>query len=271
MANKQKTLESYLVSTTAHKTSLTSYEACPAETFLVYVCDAYDSYAHCLNKFTKKADGTYNKDSEDSLRQISCAILGTTMGHFETYQRFLFSGIVERSTNFHAFDVEKFLKHFDKHCGGEVFVSPGRLLAFRELDAPVGFVFADSLSGWHNPRRVNAFFKAFGIAQDVFSGSEIADLEVLWQLRHSVVHTGAWLTVPDAKKVKRLTAWQDKPIVFEATFVNAMARRLHKLVKAANTRLLSDCTTLLGAAPTAKAKASLKDFLLVKSPKAVWL
>lgn len=271
MATKTKSLESYLVNTTAHKTSLSAYEACPARTFLTYVCDAYDSYTHCLNKFTKKADGTYNKDSEDSLRHIACAILSTTMGHFETYQRFLFSGVLERSTNFPAFEVDKFLKHFDKHCGGEVSVSPGRLLAFRELDAPVGFVFADSLSGWHNPRRVNAFFKAFGITQDVFSTAEIGDLEVLWQLRHSVVHTGAWLTVPDAKKVKRLSSWQDKPIVLESTFVNAMSRRLHKLVKAANARVLADCTTLLGPAPTAEVIQSLKDFLTVKSPKAVWL
>lgn len=271
MAAKSKSLESYLVNTAAHKTSLSAYEACPAETFLTYVCDAYDSYAHCLNKFTKKADGTYNKDSEDSLRHIACAILGTTMGHFETYQRFLFSGILERSTNFPEFDVEKFLKHFDKYCGGEVFVSPGRLLAFRELDAPVGFVFADSLSGWHNPRRVNAFFKALGITQDVFSAAEISDLEVLWQLRHTVVHTGAWLTVPDAKKVKRLSSWQNRPIVFESTFVNAMSRRLHKLVKAANARVLADCVKLLGSTPTADVMQSLNEFLAVKSPKNVWL
>lgn len=271
MAAKSKSLESYLVNTAAHKTSLSAYEACPAETFLTYVCDAYDSYAHCLNKFTKKADGTYNKDSEDSLRHIACAILGTTMGHFETYQRFLFSGILERSTNFPEFDVEKFLKHFDKYCGGEVFVSPGRLLAFRELDAPVGFVFADSLSGWHNPRRVNAFFKALGITQDVFSAAEISDLEVLWQLRPTVVHTGAWLTVPDAKKVKRLSSWQNKPIVFESTFVNAMSRRLHKLVKAANARVLADCIKLLGSTPTADVMQSLNEFLAVKSPKNVWL
>jgi hypothetical protein len=268
---KQKPLESYLVSKTAHKTSLSAYEACPAGTFLIYVCDAYDSYAHCLTKFTKKGNNTYNKDSEDSLHQIACAILSTTMGHFETYQRFLFSGILERSTNFPSFDVDRFLKHLEKSCSREVLVSPARLLAFRELDAPVGFVFADSLSGWHNPGRVNTFLKAFGITQNAFANDEIEDLEILWQLRHSVVHTGAWLTVPDAKKVKRLLAWQDKPIVFEPTFVNAMSRRLHKLVKATNARLLSDCLKLLGPAPSAAAKQSLNDFLLVKSPKGTWL
>lgn len=271
MAAKQKTLESYLINAPAHKTSLSIYGTCPAEAFLVFVCDAYDSYTHCLNKFTKKGDGTYNKDSEDSLRHIACAILGTTMGHFETYQRSLFSGILERSTSFPSFDVVKFLKHFDKYCGGEVTISTGRLLAFRELNAPVGFVFADSLTGWHNPKRVNAFFKAFGVAQDVFSNAEVGDLEVLWQLRHSVVHTGAWLTVPDAKKVKRLSAWQDKPIVLDPSFVNAMSRRLHKLVKAANARLLADCTTLLGPAPDPATTKSLADFLLVKSPKNAWL
>lgn len=267
----KKSLESYLIDAPAHRTSIGAYAACPAEAFLIYVCDAYDSYAHCLNKFTKKSDGAYNKDSEDSLHHIACAILGTTMGHFETYQRFLFSGILERSTSFTSFDTEKFLKHFDKNCGGEVSISTNRLLAFRELNAPVGFVFADSLTGWHSPRRVNTFFKAFGIVQEVFSNAEVSDLEVLWQLRHSVVHTGAWLTIPDAKKVKRLSAWQDKPIILDPKFVNAMSRSFHKLVNSANSRLLSECTRLLGPKPDSAAITSFTNFLSVKSPKSVWL
>lgn len=270
MANKQKALESYLTAAPAHKTSIGAYADCPAEAFLLYLCDAHDAFVHCLNKFTKKADGSYNKDSEDSLRHIACAILGTSMGHFETYQKSLFAGLVERSVTFPTFEVEKFLKQVDQR-NGELIVSPGRLLAFRTLSAPVGFVVADSLPGWHNPHRVNSFFKALGVKQDFFTASEIGDLQVLWQLRHSIVHTGAWLTIPDANKVRRLAAFQDKPIVFEPMFVNAFCRRFHKIVKSAGQRLLTDCTALLGPNPDPVSAKEITGFLTVKSPKNVWL
>lgn len=268
---KPKPLESYLVASYAHTTSLTAYTNCPAEAFLTYVCDAFDSFTHCLNKFTKKNDGSYNKDSEDSLRHISCAILGTLMGHFETFEKSLFAGLVERSNHFSEFTPEKFLKHFDKNCGGEISISVSRLLAFRGIQASVGFVIADSLKGWHNPSGVNSFFKAFGIQQNLFSNGEISDLTVLWQLRHSIVHTGAWLTLPDSQKVKRLINYGDKPIVFDTQFINAVCRRLHKIVKAANGRLLTDCTTLLGTSPPSSVTQDFNAFLAVKSPKNNWL
>jgi len=268
---KLKSFESYLVETTAHKTSASAYAKCPADAFLLYVCDAYDSFVHCLNKFTKKTDGNYNTDSQDSLRHISCAILGTLMGHFETYQKSLFAGVVERTNSFPSFDIERFLKHFDKHCGGEISISTDRLLAFRELSAPVGFVIADSLSSWHSAVRVNSYFKAFDVKQDLFSNTEVSDLEVLWQLRHSIVHTGAWLTVPDAKKVRRLSKLGDKPIVFDSMFINAVCRRFHRIVKNANQRLLADCTLLLGPSPLSGVIPDFQAFLAVKSPYVTWL
>jgi len=265
-----KPLEKYLLDGLAHKTSMDSYMKCPAEAFLVYLCDAYDAYAHCLNKFTKKGDGSYNKDSEASLRHIACAILGTAMGHFETYQKSLFAGLIERSGSFSSFDVERFLKQVDQR-NGEVVVSPTRLLAFRTLSAPVGLVLADSLGSWHNPSRVNSYFHALGVKQDMFSKVEIEDLRVLWQLRHSIVHTGAWITIPDANKVKRLSKFADKPIIFETIFVNAFCRRFHRIVKSTNGRLLHDCVAELGPTPDTAVKSDLTQFLGVKSPKGSWL
>jgi hypothetical protein len=270
MATALKALESYLLDAPAHKTSLSAYIKCPAHAFLVYLCDAHDAYAHCLRKFTKKADGSYNKDSEDSRRYIACAILGTAMGHFETYQKTLFAGLVERSGAFPAFDVDRFLKQVDQR-NGEVSISPARLLAFRTLSAPVGLVLADSVGSWHSPSRVNSYFKALGFKQDLFSKAEIEDLQVLWQLRHSIVHTGAWLTVPDANKVKRLSTFADKPIVFGTMFVNAFCRRFHRIVKSANDRLHKDCVAELGPKPDAAVQAEFTAFLNVKSPKSSWL
>lgn len=272
MPKPPKKLESYIIAApSTHKTSLDAYAATPAKAFLVYVCDAYDSFSLCLNKFTKKQDGSYNKDSEDSLRHIASAILGTVMGHFETYQKALFAGLVERTPLFPSFEVDAFLKHFEKNSGGELAVATSRLMAFRTFDAPVGYVIADSITGWHNPTRVNALFKAFGVKQNIFGNDEVADLQILWQLRHSIVHTGAWLTLPDSQKVKRLKSYGGKPIVFDSTFVNAMSRRLHKIVRDANNRLSTDCNVLLGPSPPAASVSNISSFLAVTSPKSVWL
>lgn len=270
MAAHLKALESYLVDASAHRTSMAAYAERPATAFLRYLCDAYDAFVHCMNKFTKKSDGTYNKDSEDSLRHIACAVLGTAMGHFETYQKAVFAGLVERSASLPAFDVDRFLKSLDQR-GGDFQISPSRLLAFRTLSAPVGLVIADSLGGWHNPPRVISYIKAMGLKQDMYSNSEVDDLNVLWQLRHSIVHTGAWLTIPDANKVKRLAAFRDKPIVFNPAFISAFSRRLHKIVKKANGRLLADCIASLGVSGDPAVVRAISNFLDVKSPKSTWL
>lgn len=266
-----KKLESYLVATDAHATSLDTYLKCPAEAFLLYVCDAYDAFHHCENKFTKKANNGYNKDSEDSLRIISCSTLGSLMGHFETYQKSLLAGLIELSSLFPEFDADAFTKHFGKHCGGDISIQVSRALSLRGANTKIGYVIADSLAGWHNPKRVNAFFKALKVKKDVLTADQVSDLEVLWQLRHSIVHTGAWLSVPDSQKVKRLSKFGDRPIVFEHAFINAVCRNMHRIVKHANTILLGDCSHLLGPNPPQAASQALSDFLAVKSPKNVWL
>lgn len=269
---KQKTLESYLIDApaSAHKTSLNAYLNCPASTLLTYICDAHDSFFHCKNKFTKLKSGKYNKDSEDSLHYISCAILGTVMGYFETYQKTLFAGLVEMSSIFPGFAPDKFLENFKKN-NIEISIPVIRLLAFRTLNAPVGLVLAEALSGWHNPGKVNTFFKIIGCKQDLFSPDDVSDIEVLWQLRHSIVHTGAWLTLPDAQKVKRLSRFGDKPIVFDHAFIDGMARRMHIIIREANKRILASCTTMLGSAPDAASIDKLQNFLAVNSPKNTWI
>lgn len=271
-SNTIKSLEKYLVAGPAPTTtSFEAYANCPAEAFLISVCNAHDAFVQCLKKFTKKANNQYNKDSEDSLQNISVAILATLMGHFETFEKALFAGLVENSIYFQGFDVDGFLKHLSKFGKRDVVVRADRLLAFRTAKAPVGFVIADSLAGWHNPKIVNSLFKGFGGKNNVFGSQEISDLEVLWQLRHSIVHTGAWLTQPDAQKVKRLSKHSNTAITFDFNFVNAVARRFHRIVKACNGRLLSDCLSLLGASASVDQTDRIKALLDVRSPKKVWL
>jgi len=61
MAKSIKHFEKYFVDAPgAHLTTLDAYAVCPAAAFLISVCDAHDAFVHCLNKFTKKANGDYN-------------------------------------------------------------------------------------------------------------------------------------------------------------------------------------------------------------------
>lgn len=272
MANKLKALEKYLITDAqTRRTSLEAYSTCPAEVFLSSVCDAHDAFTQCLNKFTKKQDGTYNKDASDSLREISLALLGAMMGHFETFQKAIFAGLIERSATFPDFSTKSFISNISKNASADFIVSPDRLLAFRSAKAPVGFVIADSLSGWHNPERFNERLKAFGMKVDYFSKKEMSDLEVLWQLRHSIVHTGAWLTEPDAQKITRLRKFANTGIAFEPSFVQAVSRRLHRIVKAGNARAEPAAVHLLGENPPASAEKGIRDLFAVRSPKMTWL
>lgn len=271
MSRKEKQLEEYLLTTTAHQTSIDAYMKCPAEAFLLYVCDAYDTFQHCKNKFTTNKDDSYNKDSEDSLRIISCALLGSLMGHFETYQKALLAGLIEISSVFPNFDAASFAKHHEKHCGGEISIQIIRVLSLRGTNTKVGYVIADALKQWHDPKMVNSFFKSLGLKKEVITTDHASDIQVLWQLRHSVVHTGAWLSLPDSQKVKRLRNFGDKPIVFEHTFINAVGRKLHKIVSKANETILTECLLLLGENPSQDNITKLKVFLEVKSPKTDWL
>jgi len=64
-----------LTNTTADNTSLNDYIKSPATAFLRYLVDAHNAIAHCRNKFTKNQDGNYHKDSQESLRIVSAALL----------------------------------------------------------------------------------------------------------------------------------------------------------------------------------------------------
>lgn len=85
-----------------------------------------------------------------------------------------------------------------------------RLAAHRsEGVAPVGMLIADSMRGWHDPEAVNGMFRAFGSGTDLFSRDDCERLAVLWQFRHSIVHTGGTLTQPDAQKVEAIKSLGD--------------------------------------------------------------
>lgn len=165
--------------------------------------------------------------------------------------------------------MDKFFKVLRNEASFEI--DPVRLSAYRGFGASAGILLADSLPGWHNPEKVNRYFNAFGFNTNFLASADCKRLRTLWQLRHSIVHTGGTMTVPDAQKVKDLSVFGDKPIVFDNQFVFEVSRKMHPLVQAATNRIAQGFKKGILAVVPQDEKDAVDDLFRVKSSVAVWL
>ena len=203
-----KEFHEYIAEPTRAHVGHEDYLTSPGSAFLKYTVEAKSAIDLCSRSFPKKTAGPYTKGALDSLQHLVAAMLPALMGHFETYERYRFAGMFDASVYLEKFEVEDFFKKISKVS--DVVIDPVRLWAHRGLGTEsVGILMADCLSSWHDPDRVNKFFTAFGLKRQLFSSGDCARLKVLWQLRHSIVHTGGTLTLPDVQKVTELGNFGD--------------------------------------------------------------
>jgi len=101
-----KEFHEYLAPPTNAHVGHDDYLNSPATAFLKYTVEAKSSVDLCIRRFTRKAGGAYRKDSLDSLQHLVAAMLPAVMGHFETYQRYLFAGMFDLSAHLVKFDVD---------------------------------------------------------------------------------------------------------------------------------------------------------------------
>ena len=231
-----KNFQDYLVESSETHISHSDYIESPATAFLKYCNHASNAVTSCKTNFKKTNEGELNVKAHASLQRIVTAMLPSIMGHFETFQRYFFANIFEHSTYLANFDAKKFFDGMKK-AGGAVAIDPIRLSAYRELSAPVGLMLTDNLSGWHDPERVNSYFRCFDFNTAFFTNDDVKNLKVLWQLRHSIVHTGGSITIPDSKKVSGLENFAEQRIVFKNDFIKEVARKMHPLVRDATGRV----------------------------------
>ena len=264
-----KEFQDYPAASAALHIPLREYKKSPATAFLRYAVDAKDAANRCQNWFPKKGDGTFAKQSLSSLRHILAALLPAIMGHFETYERYLFAGVFDYSTLLKDFDIEDFFKALGREH--TITIDPVSLSAYRGFGATTGILLADNLAGWHNPERVSRYFKAFGFDTEFFSNDDCRRLNVLWQLRHSIVHTGASITLPDAQRVPELGGFGGMPVVFEKNFILEVSRKLHPMVRDATARIENAFRGRLVDSVTPEERERIDKLFLVKSRTAVWL
>jgi hypothetical protein len=248
---------------------LEDYQNSPAVAFLREAVHIADAINLCRRSFTRKTDRSLNKDGQDSAYRLTAAAFSSMMSHFEVYQRSLFAGMFETTRLQPDFRLADCVKYLQRDLSLTLDIN--RLLAYRGRAASVGHLIADSLSGWHNPERVNAHFRSLLHDYEFFGGKEVTTLLTLWQLRHSIVHTGGWLTHADAQKVPLLLSFADKPILLDETFVDAIARRLHGIVFRSTTGASSKFIPKLSAAVTAQERKAAEALFKVTSRRSSWL
>ena len=245
------------------------YSRSPATSFLRQLVHLSDSINHCARTFTRKTDRSFTKDSQDSFYRLSAAALAATMSHFETFQRALFAGCFETSRLIPTLDMKTFVKQLQKR--GDVDIDIARLSAHRGQPAPIGHFVADHLTSWHDPEAVNTYFRAFVDDVTFFSNRDAGELRVLWQMRHSVVHTGGWLSEADAQKVQGLARLAGRPLLLEDGFMIAVARRLHRIVQQSVGRLEKGFRARLAPKRTKAESREINSLFRVESPRSSWL
>ena len=234
MSKREKEFHQYLINASDAHVSHEEYIKCPATAFLRYSAESKDAINLCRKHLPKKQDGEYTKDSGDSLQHLIIAVLPTIMGHFETYQRYLFAGMFDKSVLLKDFNSAAFFNNISPEKRN-MEMDWVRFSAYRGTDnAPtIGTLLSDSMGGWHYPERVNGYFQAFGLHFNPFSNDAQEKLKTLWQLRHSIVHTGGTLSMADAQKVKSLKCHGNIQIAFDHSFIFEVARKLHPIVQRA--------------------------------------
>ena len=261
-----KEFETYLTGKILHPT-LDEYTRSPATAFLKFAVESKSAMERVRRHFPKKKGGRFRKEAEYSYQVITMAMLALIMSHFETFQKFLFAGVVEYSQWIPDFKVDDFIKKLSKKVN--VSIDVDRLMAWRGAPVSVGIILADSLPGWHAPGMVNNYFQTL-IERQPFSNQSTERLRTLWQMRHSIVHTAGVLTLPDAQKVSSLRDYGGKSLTTTRYFILEVVRKLHPIVRDATNQVKDGFNGKSPKIPQDK-RTTIDEFFRVHSSVSVWL
>lgn len=271
-----RNFEDYIIEAEHKPITLDDYAKSPATAFLRYVVGAKDAANQCLLKFKTAARvKTYTRDALDSIHLINAGLLAAIMGNFETYQKYLFANMVEYSIYLNRFDMTRFLKALKESVKAEKStkfeVDFNRIAGYRDSKVSVGLVLADQLSNWQSPSIVNSFFKSFGLEDvhrrklEFYSNDDKEKLAVLWQMRHSIVHTASTITLPDSQKVQSLNTFGGKVISLDKQFIYEVARKLHPIIKSATENMREVYVHNLSAATPSNVVTKINEVFKVSS------
>ncbi len=275
MATK-KEFYNYISSSSTPSVSLGDYVTSPATAFLKFANDAKDAAYMCNNKFKKNQNGQYRKDSLDSIHIINAGLLSSIMGNYETFQKYLFAQMFEYSIYLNKFKVQPFLKMLE-HAGTGIDIELAKMAAYRDNPVGIGVMLAYNLKGWQTPSTVVKYFEAFclkdatGKRPAIYSDENKKDLAILWQMRHSIVHTAGTITIPDSQKINDLNKFGEQEILLAPEFIPAVSRKLHKLVNRATTTMGNAFQLNLRTDLSIEVRNKIQKLFKVESSNRGWL
>lgn len=274
MGRNSKTFEKYLINDPTlfnYYVNRDDYTTSPATAFLKYTVEAKDAINMCAKHFPQKNNKEFSKAATDSLRYISAGLLPAIMGHFETFEKYLFAGMYENSVFLNKFDINTFHKKLSKISAHDISINLGGISPYRNYDGiSVGMMLSDNLHNWSSPETVNEYYRCFA-DYNFFGEEEKKQILVLWQLRHSLVHNGGTITRADSQKVERLNNYSNNTIIFEDNFINEVARKMHEIVHIAVQGLGNAYIARLNADIAQPQRDKIEKLFEVKSPVGVWL
>lgn len=240
----------------------------PATTFLRSVVEICEAATYFEEVFERGGDSAAESRASESLRVFVMSAFAMLMSHFEMFQKLQFAELVDTLDFMEGFDDMELAKRLDKEgCA----VTLHRILAGRGDPREAGQIVADSLSSWHNPSRVNQYFQIIFPKVNIYSKSAIAELELMWQLRHSIVHTGGVVTREDAAKVSPLRQFRDRKLVLEGQFMIQVGKRLHLIVKKATNLLEGEVRNrLIRSEYHDDPEGTIKSIVGCESPNLAW-
>lgn len=206
----------------------------PGTTFLKSIVDICDAVEDCSKKLPKSRNSALANKRSLCVRTFSASAFVLMMSHFEVYQRSLFAELINTLEFMDGLDDIDLARKLEKE-GCEINLA--RILAGRGDPREPGQIVADALGAWHNPERVNAYFRTVFPKMNLYSNNSIGELLLMWQLRHSIVHTAGVITKEDSIKVAGLREFRERKVVCEAPFVSAVGQRFHLIAKETSTRL----------------------------------
>lgn len=276
MPRAEKQFYEYIEENSTNKVTLQLYSSSPSTAFLKYVVDAKNAAEQCRLKFKPSPHAAYSKEALSSFQTINAGLHAAIMGNFETYQKYLFARMFEYTPYLQKFNIKEFIKNLQDDSKSGIPIDLERLCAYRSNSVAVGLIIADSLKNWQAPSVVNKYFMAFAKAMKVsprefFTPDARNTLSILWQMRHSIVHTASTITIPDAQKVDKLNAYSGKVIALRPQFIHAVARKMHKLVKASTESVKIAFIANLKPTTPANVRIDIEKLFEVKSSINVWL
>jgi hypothetical protein len=106
---------------------------------------------------------------------------------------------------------------------------------------------------------------------DFYTTEARENLSVLWQMRHSIVHTASTITIPDSQKIDKFNPLANQVIALEKNFILEVARKLHPIIKEATEHMRDVYLyNLKNDIPQTKLNA-INDVFKVTSSCSAWL